>query len=430
MLVLLALTTALFSTGCGETLTPYQTNDAENYTVSVRYDANGGSFTTNASVVVITDSYNVNELSKNGNGNAEIALLSPDDSARGINAFKAAKNGCFLAGWYAKRTKNDDGEYTYSEKWDFENDILEVDSSKTYSSEEPVLTLYAVWLPLFEIEFYSLGSDEVLKTQTLDPTKETEFSIPAWNKATGAIDMFEFPVRSGFTFNNAFLDKNGENALTGESFTHPGVIDYENATATDSVLKVYIDWTEGEWFHIYNADQFIEHASTNSNLIIHEDLDFEGKIWPTKLMYGNFTGIIQGNGHALKNITIFQRDNSKVNAGLFGQISDKSEISDLTFENVTFAIERGARVTDTCFGLFAGSVSKDAKLSGVKILSSTLKIDSSCYFATDNYSIGLICGAGDPSVVETAEIECVASGNEPERVKITVDGNSVTFVIE
>ena len=429
-LVLLALTTALLATGCGETLTPYQTNDAENYTVSVRFDANGGSFTTNASVVLITDSYNLSELSKNEKGNAEIALLSPDDSARGIDAFTASKNGCFLAGWYAKRTENGNGEYTYSEKWDFKKDILEVDPSKSYSSENPVLTLYAAWIPLFSIEYYSLGSDEVLKTQTVDPTKEIEFSIPAWNEKTGAIDMFQFPERSGYTFNKVFTDKNGETELSGESFSHPGVVDYATATATDTVFKLYVDWTEGEWFHIYNADQFIKHASFNSNLIIHEDLDFEGKIWPTSLMHGNFTGVIQGNGHTFKNISFAQTSNNKNFAGLFGQLTEKAEITNIVFENVNFTVKGGSRITGASFGLFAGSVSSDAKLEGVKILSSKLLIDSSCYFATDDYSIGLVCGMGDPSVIEVSEIECVASGNEPERVKITVDGNSVTLVIE
>ncbi|MBR2489625.1 MAG: hypothetical protein IKB45_04055, partial [Clostridia bacterium] len=42
---------ALFA-GCSAEKTPYEKNNDENYTVSVRFDANGGMFTTNTSVIV------------------------------------------------------------------------------------------------------------------------------------------------------------------------------------------------------------------------------------------------------------------------------------------------------------------------------------------------------------------------------------------
>ena len=60
LLVCLLLVLMIFAAGCGEAETPYQLNDAENYTVSVKYDAGNGTFTTNTSVIV--DSYNISEL--------------------------------------------------------------------------------------------------------------------------------------------------------------------------------------------------------------------------------------------------------------------------------------------------------------------------------------------------------------------------------
>ena len=146
IIALLGLATITFTAGCSADKTPYQINNDENYNVSVKYDANGGTFTTNTSVIV--DSFSIEDLKENSDGQVEIALLSPDDSKRGNDAFKAAKNGYFLAGWYAERSDNG-----YSDKWDFEEDLLQVDPRKTYSADEPVLTLYAAWVPLFEIEF-------------------------------------------------------------------------------------------------------------------------------------------------------------------------------------------------------------------------------------------------------------------------------------
>ena len=82
--------------GCNSSDSPYDVNNEKGYTVSVKYDANGGFFTTNTSVIV--DSYNIDEIKKNNKGMAEIALLPPDDPARETDAFTATNNGYFLAG--------------------------------------------------------------------------------------------------------------------------------------------------------------------------------------------------------------------------------------------------------------------------------------------------------------------------------------------
>ena len=181
LLALLTLGTVSMFTGCGSEQTPYQINDEANYTVSVKYDANGGMFTTNTSV--IADSYNISEMKTNSSNQAEIALITPDNEARKNDAFKPIRSGYFLAGWYAERTEagtDEDGNtiYTYNKKWDFEEDRLMVDTDKTYTSEEPVLTLYAAWVPLFEIEFYSLESGEYVNSYVYDPTKVEEIKLP------------------------------------------------------------------------------------------------------------------------------------------------------------------------------------------------------------------------------------------------------------
>ena len=427
--VLMLAAAVLIAAGCAEEQTPYEINDGENYTVSIKYDANGGIFTTNTSVIV--DSYNVTELKTDANGGAEIALLSPDDANRGNDAFAPVNNGYFLAGWYAERTENADGSYTYSGKWDFENDRLSVDPNGTYSSAEPVLTLYAAWAPLFEIEFYALDSGELLNTYTFNPETEGDILVPEWDEETGAIEMHNFPARAGYTFNGAYYDAQGTEAVDSGVVVHPGVVNEENGTAENNVMQLYVDWTEGEWYHIYNVEQFLDNASVSGSYVIHADLDFADEIWPSSLMYGNFSGTIQGNGHTLSNITIEQTNNSKLNAGLFGYLTETAEITDLIFENVSFTIKSGTRVVGASYGLFAGTVSSDAVVSDVQILDSVLQIDSGCYFGVDDYTIGLLCGMGSVDI-DPAGVSCEAVGDKPESVVITVTDQSVSveFVTE
>ena len=424
---LLLLVTLTITTGCQPEETPYQINDAENYSVSVKYDANGGLFTTNTSVIV--DSYNLSEINKNGSASVDIPLIAPDNAARGDDAFSAYNNGYFLAGWYTEKTDtlDDAGNQItqYSGKWDFENDTLHLDTGKSYSASEPVITLYAAWIPLFQVELYDLDSGEYLSSITYNPINDAQIDVPAWDTQTGAIEMYDFPKRNGYTFAGAYYDAEGTQPVE-TVVNHPGTVDYSNGVAKDPVMKLYVDWLEGEWFHIYDVKQFQDNARVNGNYVIHADLDFQDKIWPTVLMYGNFTGSIEGNGHTFKNISFEQTNNSKVNAGLFGQLTETAKITDLTFENVTFTVKSGTRVAGTSYGLLAGSISSQATLTNLQILSSTLQIDSGCYFGTDDYTVGLLCGMGS-APVDYSQISCVAVGANPESVKITVNENQVTL---
>lgn len=428
LLILSAVLAALVLTSCGGSETPYDKNNEENYTVSVKYDANGGFFTTNTSVIV--DSYNVNDIPKNANGNVDIALLAPDASERGNDAFKAVKNGYFLAGWYTDRIEQTDASgnksYTYSGKWDFASNTLEIDPNRNYSANNSLITLYAAWVPLFKIEFYDLTSNELIETFTYDPTSSESIKVPKWNEKSGAIDMFDFPEKSGYTFKTAYYDVNKEKELVGETVEHCGKVDLATGTAVDPTLKLYVDWTEGEWYKISTAEQFIKNFSANGCYEILDDLDFKGKIWPTASMYGNFSGRINGNGHVFKNIEVTQTQNSKVNAGLFGQLTENAEISDLTLENVCFTIKAGTRVPAN-YGLLAGTVSANATVENVKIVGGVLQIDSECYFGVDDYSIGLVCGSGNDQCIENADISCSVVGENPDRITVAVDGNKVTL---
>lgn len=419
-LTVLLLTAVLLLCGCAEGRSHYDQLDTEGYTVSVKFDANGGIFTTNTATIV--DSY---DLSKAPvvDGKVRIALLSPDNAVRGTNAFTAVNNGYFLAGWYAERTESG----AYSKKWDFAADCLELDPNGQYTASQPVLTLYAVWVPLFEVEIYDLHSGEYVNRFTFDPADGMEFTLPAWNRDTGAIDQNDFPKCNGYTYNGVYLDAEGTQPVTGETVTHPGAVDYASGVGQNTKLKLYVDFLEGEWFHIYNAEQFADNASVSGNYILHADLDFADVIWPTSLMYGTFSGSIDGNGHTMQNISITQNNNSKTNAGIFGSLADTACVENVNFRNITVTIKAGTRVAGASFGLFAGTISDGAMVGNVSITESQLQIHSDCYFGTNDYAIGLVCGMGNSEMVHSWDIQCVAVGDEPEKVIFAVDGNTVTL---
>lgn len=427
LLCLVLMSMIVLIAGCGQTGTPYQQNDKAGYTVSVRYDANGGFFTTNTQV--ITDSYNISALPEDGEGKVKLGLCAPEDPSR-EDRFDAEKAGYFLAGWYEQRTQigedaNGEPIYSYAKKWDFDKDLWEVDLNGQYTASQPVLTLYAAWTPLFTVEIYDFATGELMEQTEFDPGEQTEFLLPVRDGETGGIDMKDFVEKPGYTYKAAYYDRQGTIPVETAALVHNGVVNSEDATAENSCLKVYVDWIEGEWFEIHTAQQFANSASATGNYIICEDLDFTEVDWPTTFMYGNFSGTIEGNGYAFRNIQLEQTNNSKVNAGLFGNLTADARLTDVHFDNVKFTVKNGSRVPGTCYGLLAGTVSAPEACAGITISNSMLLIDSGCFFGTDDYAIGLVCGKGAPEV-DASGIACQATGEAPENIHITVADSVVT----
>ena len=210
----------------------------------------------------------------------------------------------------------------------------------------------------------------------------------------------------GKTFDKAYFDAQGTQPIEEAVIAHPGSFDPETAVAQNATLQIYMDMVDGTWFHIYNADQFIKNARLSGSYVIHEDLDFTDKIWPTALMYGNFTGTIEGNGHKISNVILEQTNNSKTNAGLFGALTETAVIRDLTFANVAMTIKSGTRVAGTSYGVLAGTVSANAQLIGVSLLDSTMTVSKDAYFGTEDYVIGSAFGTGD-GTLDQAQVEII-----------------------
>ena len=269
-----------------------------------------------------------------------------------------------------------------------------------------------------------MDSGEALGSYTFNPATGEELKVPVLDEESGAYEMYKFPARNGYTYNGCYYDPAGSQKVEAETLTHAGSVNLETAQAENHVLSVYVDWVQGEWYHIYNAEQFLDNASVNGSYVIHEDLDFTDKIWPSSLMHGTFNGTIQGNGHTISGITMEQTNNSKTATGLFGGLSETASITDLNLQNVTLTIKKGTRMAGTSFGLLAGTVAEGATLSNVTIADSALQIDASAYFGTDDYTIGLVCGLGETDI-DNSGITCTAVGENPESIVITVTDGTV-----
>lgn len=434
LLAVLAIITVILVTSCGED-SAYALYDEEGYQVSVKYDANGGFFDVGTSVIV--DTYGLNSLpTKDGQKVAQ--LITPDSEIRGSgNRFVASKNGYAFVGWYASRTEisNVDGkaEYTYADMWDFKNDRLVLDPSKEYTASEPVLTLYAAWVPEYSFEFYSIDNPtELLGEYKVAPF--TEIDIPKWDDGNGKIKMYKFPKIANRTFEAVYTDSEGNNKLSGDTVKHSGSINYEDASAVNPVMKLYIETIEGEWEHIFTVKQ-LKDISLDGNYVIENDLDLEDKIrnWGSDLVYEKFTGKLVGkvkeNGEPVKitNLKFNQASGAAVyTVGMFGQIADGAVIQNISFENVTMVMETGAPMrNDVSFGLLSGTISDNAVIENVSI-SGVINIDTACYFSGE-YSIGLVCGIGSFHDIDYSNIKCVATGDNKESLVIEIANGMVSL---
>ena len=421
---------AVSSNGGGNT--PYHGYDDEGYTVAVRFDANGGQFGDNVNTTSVVDTFNPLAIANGAEGDVQISLLDPSDSRRGeSNAFTVKRAKHVFAGWYANRQQSGTDEngnpvYTYSKQWNFGSDRITVNTAGNYTATDPVLTLYAVWVPLFEVHFYDRANpDADPQVLEFNPNDGVDLTVPHWDEKTGTMAMGKYPAIAGKTFEKVYYDAAGQKPVEGAAAVHPGKVNSATGQAENAVLKLYIDYTEGDWYHIYNAQQLANNININGHYVLHADLDFTDVSWPRAFTTGTFNGSIEGNGHVIKNVSVIQKDYQKPAGGLFGALGADAALTNVTFEGITFTLQSGTRATSPAFGVLAGNIAADATLTDVTV-KGKLQIDSaSSTTLKSDCAIGLVCGVGDASAV-TAEITCEAVGEAADTVKIAVDGNEVT----
>ena len=451
-LLVVALICVIFIVSCEKT--PYEINDENGYNVSVKYDANGGSFSTSTYVTV--DSYNISSLPLNGNGNKEIYLVPTDSESRDkVDRLTPRQAGYFFVGWFTKKTPvtNSKGEaldyygevasvsgrsvaYTYEGKWDF-NKTLEIDPNKEYTAKEPVITLYAGWIPEFRIQFKDKTSKEMIKEYFFNPSvlEELSFNLPDWDPETGKLNygtVFPEPGEDERkTFDSAYLEN--DQKIT-ESFVHGGTFNLDTAEYENETIVVYVDYKDGVWYKISKPSQFTDIWDPKGIYELQCELDFTDEAWP--FVNNTFEGKIIGNGYTIKNVAIEQNGTGTQSFGLFGQLKGAT-LENVTFENVTALIAGGTRMPGATFGLLAGTIQSDATLTGVKVTNSAFKIAQGVNLGlATGYSFGLLCGLdlGDNLSSVEFDISCEVVPDEYAMNQLTLtlgaDGNSLVLTFE
>lgn len=426
VLAFAALAVLLLASGCSQWELPYKELDKTGYTVSVKYDINGGRFAGTGNVTVV-DTYDPTAYGKDSDGNVNIPLIAPDNKEiRNDSAYEISRTGYFFAGWYRERALRTDENgnaldaygvpvsesgreqgYIYNGRWDFESDTLNVPADGAYSSENPELTLYAAWIPYYVFEFYAVdpesGQWELIGTRN----DVTEVTVPVWNEKTGKLDMNEFIKRDGMTADKVFYDEEMTQPVTG---TVTGSIDYERGISATESVKLYTTWLEGTWYRIYTAEQLYKNSTLTGCYLLMADIDFSDSIWSGTLASGVYNGTFDGNGHTVSNITVLQGDVQQYYGGLFGSLGENACVKNVTFENVSYTMEAGSRMAGAAFGLFAGTVSDSARVENLNI-SGTFTVSEGCYPASD-YSIGLFSGDCKQNNTDITGISASATGDK------------------
>lgn len=424
-------------TACSKWDTPYKTLDKSGYTVSVRFDANGGSFAGSPEEVYVIDVFNVDNMKEDANGNKTTPLISPDDPVREDKAFGISKNGYYFAGWYSSRSPRVDEKgnaldefgvpvvvsgknqgYTYAGRWNFDTDLLKVDPKNLpESSEENVLTLYAAWIPYTVYEIYT--PDENGDYKLAETVSAIELKLPEWNEKTGKLTLGKFPEIKGKTLDKIYYDKECTDEVTGAV---KGEVDYESGTSLTQSVKLYTTWLDGDWYRITKADQLYKINDPSGHYVLAADVDFSKTMWPSSFATGTFKGSItsaEGSTYKISNVSVVQNNGTSVEiGGLFGRLDASASITNVTFENISYTINDGSRKPGATFGLLAGTVASETSFENVSV-SGKLVIKDSCY-APNNYIVGLLFGSGYNGQIDISSIECEWDENST-KLSVEVD---------
>ena len=270
---------------------------------------------------------------------------------------KVSRDGDYeLDGWYRTRTLDENGKPVYSDKWNFSAD------SVTQSG----LTLYAKWnantVYTFEFVYFEDGEEKVAK----------KCEVAAGGKL-GDVDS-----RDPLTYANY----KGHTAIAlyyDEQHTLPFDKDKPHPGGEVAAVKIYAEYIEGDYTLVGTAAELVAAAKNDfANVYLLNDIDMGG----ASLGFKKFKNRkFAGNGHKVSNFKLdypqLKNDLAEnpvtgykdtLCASLFGNVQN-SEISDVSFENVTIEINTFlSDITNICVAPLAftsvNGTFKNVKVSG------------------------------------------------------------------
>ncbi len=247
-----------------------------------------------------------------------------------IDGYSMYRSEYEFTGWYTSP------DCRPEEKWDF---------SKPFETE--TLTLYAGWEKAIVFSYtlcYTDGGQEtVLGTYKVEAGE----SFEDWRGYAAGLEDHT-PV--GF-FADADLTQ-------GWDFTvgHPG-------GETDTDIRVYVKYIPGKWT-VVDSFEILKNAMKNSNVYLTADIDCGGEALP----FVDYDGIFEGNGHKITNFKAEQKGTARTPViALFDSLSAKTEIRNVSFEQVTFelmGVKDGATPKAAALAITAES---GAKITAVSV---------------------------------------------------------------
>ena len=342
----------------------------DGYTVKVIFDTPGARVNGRENSTIV-ELYKADDVVTNSRGETGIKILDPLDPLRQsstgnkdmlIHAEKVYDNYEYsLIGWYTHRETRKDAEgnvldafgekvsvsgreagYIYSNRWDFENDVIDVDSL-----ENGEFTLYAAFIPPYvRYEIYAQNEngsfDEIYNNYgTIDRT--IDFIIPQW---IGSIQVMNSMVQvDGKMFDQAYFDPELTMPITENILVEDGLVDMETGIATQKTIKIYTTWRDLDWIPISSAsdlmdelcygvsDYFDESVTVSGRFFLVCDIDFSSVTLSDKLQKVIFDGVIDGNGFEIKNMKnsegVFVNDL----ADAFGEVTENAVFDDVIVKN-------------------------------------------------------------------------------------------------
>ena len=409
----------------------YDEFDKTGYTVSVTFDSNGGNFKGSDSTIV--DLFDPTAIDEDG-----IKLLAPDDTRRDKNnVMTVTKSGYFLAGWYTERNLIDENDpdkgYTYSGKWDFENDRVIIDPDAQYSADESVLTLYAAWVPYYNFEIYT--QDNSGNSYLLSTVSAINLTIPEWKDKDVKLNMDNFPERDGYTLDTVYYydsmtEVEGTLSENGSKKFISGEWDEETATSLTPTIKLYTTWQEGKIYKIYSTDDFKKNADVNGYYELYANLDFKNTDWPSAFLNGKFAGKIFGNGHKISNVTFESTSRNRTENGLFSSFAPGAYIENVTFNNITHKIDLMTVAPGATFGLLSGEASDGCSFKNVTLGGKLLFGDNcSALVGDDSFTVKTVVGDGESDGISVSEILVEKQNKDNKSFGLSVDGEGFVTIV-
>lgn len=283
-IALVAITLTFIMSGCGR---DQQELEGKNV---VTFDLNGGTLETNTASVSTQIKYAYD---------ANTYLLDP---AEDIPGCKLYRTGYTFTGWYTS------AECKPDEKWDFE---------PLFNS--PELTLFAGWKKaiLHTYSVYCVVDGEEQLLGSYEVTAGDNFS-----------DWRKYSKRKGYTAMGFYSDIEFTTPWD-DSFKHPG-------GETDTNIKVYVDYIEGEWEFVSDYATLSSALTSGKNVYLTNDIDCGGARLINHSSLTSYNGIFEGNGFTVSNFKVEKYGTARFVIAIFRSLGATAEIRNVNFESVVY----------------------------------------------------------------------------------------------